>query len=40
MTITELNKLIFTDKTICNLCLTQGARVTEYIPVTKIATSL
>jgi len=31
MVITELNKLIFTDKTICNLCLTQGAPASPYI---------
>ena len=26
----ELNKLIFTDKTVCNLCLTQGPVTTAY----------
>jgi len=37
MAITELNKLMFMDKTICNLCLTQGAKATEFIPTTKAA---
>lgn len=29
--ITELNKLIFTDKTVCNLCLSKGAPASPYI---------
>jgi hypothetical protein len=29
--ISEINKLIFTDRTVSNLCLTQGPRTTTYI---------
>lgn len=29
--VSELNKLMFMDKTICNLCLTQGAPASPYI---------
>lgn len=31
MAITELNKLIFTDKTVCDLCLSKGAPASPYI---------
>jgi hypothetical protein len=31
ISISELNKLIFTDKTVSNLCLTEGPRTTPYI---------